>query len=461
MNKHGQTIESLSLHNCAAGSIASAFNLTEIFEVVPNLKHLDFYAKGLTISNTYNHDNVLGKLESLELHIDSNASLDFLHFLMPNTIRTFEITKSDWIHLPQFLQQQSNIMHLEVSNNHGDIEIFNHLKLDTLKIACNTHVDRRHEENFIVQMLQRHPEMKKVESILSGMADDQGTSLTLLRAYCESKNLEYLDLSVSSANVIEMQRISQLPKLKEVVFYVDEANQDDFMELASIRLDAVEKISIFDFFGKKFTNELLFEFAGQSWPNLKHFHAVVPSKFAGGIDLLNLYLDNFPELEHLHIWSDGEQRPDESRLNRNQTRQNILKFNACFRQYPNLKRLKIECATVWNFEDLIAALPNVESIEVDEYARIDYTPRCLCNLTQAKNLKHLEVGFYEQSSSARFSDREAIWMKQLCKSLKRFKIGFGSSAAFLASLQNQLQGCDFIDIGPFYDNEIILSAVEY
>jgi hypothetical protein len=383
--------------------------------------------------------------------MDRNRSPEFALMFTPHTIKSFSLSNA-WDQLPQFLMHQSAIKELRInSHNMEQVNIFNGLQLDTLTI---TNGDRNQEfnENFVAQMLIRHPEMKKVNFEFFGSGFyDLATSRGLINAYCQSANLQYLELCVDQANFNEVRQISRLRQLKKVVFIISKLSKQNLTQLSMIRLESVEKVKIIDVTHRQLKGESFYQSAGRSWPSLKHLKIDIPSNFDKGVDLLNVFLDCFPKLESLRVisgYNDYYDTSDEEEIEAGDD-ENAIKFNDHFQLYPNLKKLKIKNAKLLNFEDLLAAVPNLESLNLGYSHNINYTPRCLHALAIHPKLKKIIGKFYEQSNSSRFSDQEANMLKMTCKRLKSFSITIGGGVDFQASLRAKIVSCGYVKMS-FY-----------
>jgi hypothetical protein len=166
------------------------------------------------------------------------------------------------------------------------------------------------------------------------------------------ENLESLKLRVHQENLNELHQLSNLRKIKEIIFeltYMQEESET-LIIVSSIVLPTVEKVKIFDESHRLLNNTLIIDNIGLNWSNIKHL--IVYNAYRNGIDFLNEFLDKIPRLESLIIKNCRVMFHDHAYV-----------FHNNDRQYVNLKQLKFHGAKkVTSFTCLLECLPNLEEL---------------------------------------------------------------------------------------------------
>lgn len=465
LEAHGSMIESLKFTSSGAAPVqnSSAAYLIAIFECVPHLKTLNWSINNVKFTNWYTHEPILQELESLKF-ASNDDSIHFANMFTPNTIKTFGIDYISWKHLGPFVQRQSAIKNLSINHeNLQDLNIFKNLQIDTLRFSSDGD-----DESRLYSFLRSHEEIKEIYCFT-----DKESQLERVQAFFGMKNLESIALIVTEEILEEIHELSNLPNMKEVYFDITGLNNnnnfehdfDDFELLASIRLEKLESMAINNDRNIHIINSDFLETAGIHWPNLKKLNIDLQLPAKGGIDLLNEFLDNFPFLETLVLcYNEDEVFNDE--INEDHSRKD-LKFYFRFQQYPNMKNLHIHGTSLDQFQDIMIALPNLESFKITGYQSLGYfyyTPHNLHLLTKLEKLNELDIKFLV-ASYARLELQDVEALKLICRRLKTFSIIFDALDMFANSLQNHLLNFShFIDMTRAWghlNNRIYLKNVVY
>lgn len=347
------------------------------------------------------------------------------------------------------MTRQENITKLEISEINNP-KIFERLKLDSLKV--NRY--RINVDNLSI-MLTSHPELKSFS--VPGDIPQFPMTTALVRSVCNLNNLENVFLSLSDEILNDFQstiNLHNLHNLHYATFDIKDVTDDaNLMKFANFQLDNTENIYVKDRNYQHMTKTLFLETAGINWRNLKQLEMDMPAVINNdGIDILNEFLDNFPNLVRLDL---NYQFVDESVAN-------IVNFSN-YQKYPYLLCLSLHSAGINNVQDLVATLPNLRILILSQ---IDYSPCRLSELLQLEDLKMLFIDFKVDSKFARFDQQQGEELKSLCSYLDKFRITFVSKNLFFETLLIHLANCDnFIDIEStttiYEDHRLTLKHVEY
>jgi hypothetical protein len=263
------------------------------------------------------------------------------------------------------------------------------------------------DDHYIHQLIVQHPELKSIEASFY-------FSPQTFNVICSMQNLETLSLDVHDDVLEEINQLANLPKIKEIKFYLngDLEEEEAFLEISLIPLHALENVTMSDTRYRFFNNPIILENIALNWSNLKNL--TVDNAAVDGIDFLNEFLDKLPKLESLSI---------EECHTMDVPRKYI--FHNDNQQYPHLKTLCFEgfSKKFSSLKDLLECAPNLEVLKIAR-PKTPYCPKILRNFLNLDHLKELDIRFHIGSRLVNITHQNMQLILDLCRRLQKFKISF-------------------------------------
>jgi hypothetical protein len=418
---HGKTIKRMTFEAQRFPSIQkiSAYRIVNFFKQVPNLTSLELRGSPWIFEKLRYFEPILTKLEFLNFDCPLHSIIrgqTLAEIIKPHTFKNLLINQK-MKNLEVLIQNQSSIKSLTIGGSAlQKFNCFASLQLEQLCIE-NADVD----DHYIHQLIVQHPELKSIEASFY-------FSPQTFNVICSMQNLETLSLDVHDDVLEEINQLANLPKIKEIKFYLngDLEEEEAFLEISLIPLHALENVTMSDTRYRFFNNPIILENIALNWSNLKNL--TVDNAAVDGIDFLNEFLDKLPKLESLSI---------EECHTMDVPRKYFFHNNN--QQYPQLKKLCLigNVDSFSSLNDLLECTPNLEVLEIAR-ANTLYCPKILRSFLSLKNLKELEIKFYFGSILINVTRQEMQLILDLCRRLQKFEIIFPAtqfSEEFIAMLE--------------------------